>query len=121
MVGGFDQPNPVTADGRHAGSFQAGDAAPDDEHVALSRCSRVPVGIFRLAAAAGLAHAGHDRVARVAHLTGLVAADAGADALVLVGGQLRHQVRVGDLGARHLHGIADTVADRPLGLTPLDH
>ena len=84
VVGRLDQPNPMPTDGCHPGGLHAGDAATDDEHVAGPRCRRVPVRILCLAAAAGLAHAGHERVARVSHLTGLVAPDARADAVVLV-------------------------------------
>jgi hypothetical protein len=67
-----------------------------------------------------LADAADDRIASVTHLARLVATDAWTDGLGPIGGELADHVRVGDLGTGHLDAVADIVADRPFGLTPID-
>ena len=103
----LDDGHVVAADRRDPGGLEAGRAATD-HHDRAGRARRlVPVGILGLATARRFADARHDRVARIAHLTRLVASGARPDAIDLVPRQLRHEVGVGDLGAGHLHAVAE--------------
>ena len=70
--------------------------------------------------ARGFAHARDDGVAGVAHLTRLIATDAGTNGVGGVRRHLRRQIGVGDLGPRHLDAVAHTVGQRPLGLADVD-
>ena len=81
----------------------------------------VPIGVFGLAAAGGFADTTDNRVARVAYLTALVASNTWSDLSCLIVGNLAHQRRIGDLGAGHLDGIANAIAQRPFGLAPIDN
>ena len=120
----LDDGHVVAADRRDPGGLEAGRAATDHHHRAGRARRLVPVGILGLATARRFADARHDRVARIAHLTRLVASGAGPDAIVLVPRQLRHEVGVGDLGAGHLHAVAErrvvVTTECPLGLTDVD-
>jgi hypothetical protein len=76
-------------------------------------------------AARRLADAGHDRIAGVADLTRLVAQGAGPDAVGEPVPDLGDEIRVGDLGARHLDRVTQRSvvgpAERPLRLAGVDH
>ena len=124
LLAAFDDRHVVAADRRDPGGLQAGGAAAD-HHDRAGRARRlVPVGILGLATARRFTDARHDRVARVAHLTRLVAAGARPDPVALARAHLGHEVGVGDLGAGHLHAVAQrrvvVAAERPLGLADVD-
>ncbi len=123
-VGPFDHRHSVAPDRRDPGRLEAGGAGADHHDVAWMRRRNVPVGILGLAATRGLADAGDDRVAGVAHLATLVAAGARADPVGFAGGHLRDEIGVGDLGPGHLDGVAQrggvVAAEGPLGLADVD-
>ena len=72
-------------------------------------------------AAAGLDHAGDDRVPVVADHAGLVAQQAGADPVWLPVALPRDQVRIGDLRPCHLRQVGGPVVQRPLRLPGVHH
>ena len=114
----------MAARGRHPRRLQPRRSTADDRDVAWRARRGVPVGILRLPPRRRFADARDERVAGVAHLARLVAPRARADARDLVGAHLGDEVRIGDLGAGHLDGIAArrvvVSAERPLGLADVD-
>ena len=107
--------------GQHAGGFQAGRPAADDQHRAGGLIGDGRVAVVELVAAAGLDDAGDDRIPVVPHHAGLVAQQAGADSFRLAAAQPRDQVRIGDLRPGHLRQIGGPVVQRPLRLPRVDH
>ena len=120
-LGSLDHADVVTPQRGHARRLQPRRAAPHDEHLSRPRGRRVPVRVLGLPPARRLADARHDGVPGVPHLAGLVAADAGPDALRCARPQLGHEVGIGDLRPGHLDGVGDPVLQRPAGLADVDH
>ena len=109
-----DDRHVVAAGGGDAGGLQPGDPAADhDDRTRCFAAGAYQSGSSVSRPARRLADAGDDRVARVAHLARLVAADARPDPVGLAGAQLGDEVGVGDLGAGHLDGVAHVVRRAP--------
>ncbi len=121
----LDELDRVPARGRDPRRLHARRTTAEHDDALRQGGGRVPVRILGLAPARRLADARDDRVADVADLARLVAPGARPDLVGRVARDLRHQIRVGDLGARHLDCVAHgrpigVVAERPLGLTDVD-
>ena len=111
-----DQAHVVAAGGGHAGRLEPGRPAPDDENGAAAR---------RRARSSPGPPTRDRSTARPTHVTiGLRASRTwhvwlqrmhGPDALGVAGGQLGHEVGIGDLGAGHLDAVAHAVDDGLLG------
>ncbi|MEZ5251269.1 MAG: hypothetical protein R2713_19230 [Ilumatobacteraceae bacterium] len=110
----------MAAHGRHPCGLQPRHPATDDGDVGRGARGHVPVGVARLVPGARFDDAGDDRVAGVAHLAGLVAADARPHTVGEAVPETLHEVGVGELGAGHLDAVGDAVADRPFGLAGVD-
>ena len=109
---------------RHPGGLQTRDSAAEDGH---RRAVPADAGafdghgsVFGLVSGRRIDDAGHDRVAVVADLAGLVAQHAGSDPLRLPGPDLGHQVGVGQLRPGHLDRVGHAVGHGALGHLDVD-
>ncbi len=120
VVVALDDAHGVAPPSGHSRRLQPGHATADHDDLAGRRRGLVPVGILGLPPAGRFPDAGDDRVACVAHLAGLVAADARSNPLRCPGAQLGDEVGVGDLRPGHLHRVGDAVVERPGRLADVD-
>ena len=117
----LDDADAVPTAGEHPGALEAGRTAPDDQDGCGDGSGDdrgLGVGVRRLVAGAGLAHAADERVAVVADPAGLVAQDARAGRRPRA--DLGHQPRVGDLGPGHLHQVGRAVGQGGRGHRRVD-
>ena len=113
VVAALEDPDREPVERRDTGRLEASGSAADDQELAGTRSGRRGRHGCVLALVAGgrLDHAAHDRVAHVEHLAALVAQDAGADTPRGPAGELSPELRIGDLGPRHLDEIRGAVGE----------